>query len=126
MQIDILYNLANTEVMTENHNEAIQKYELVLKYLETRQASPDLTDETEVDNMKEQQDRLLFNLANSYSQLDDLENSLLYFEKSIAFNENNVESLLGLAKVYQKMQKYKLAIDLYDKANKLLPESDKE
>ena len=65
-------------------------------------------------------------MANSYGKIEDLDTSKSYFEKSIALNENNVDSILGLAKIYQKMQKYKLAIDLYDQANKLLPESEKE
>lgn len=54
MQVDILYNLANTEVMMENHKEAIQKYQLVNQYFEITQPLRDLADPIEIDNIKDQ------------------------------------------------------------------------
>lgn len=47
--------------------------------------------------------------------------ALFYFSQSIYCNPNWYEPYIGLARVYQKENKCKLSIDLYEKAYKLNP-----
>lgn len=111
----------------ENHREAIEKYELVLKYhddqdsqeQEEKKVNIPLKDQGQLMTVKE---RILYNLANCYFHIEEIDQSQKYFEQCLEMNDKSVDCLLGLAKIYQKKQQYKKAIELYDEANKLLPE----
>ncbi len=56
----------------------------------------------------------MYNLATSYYETDRLDVALALFERCIDLNKDSVDAMLGLAKVYQKKQDYKKAIEIYD------------
>lgn len=74
------------------------------------------------DKNKDMRLRLMFNLATCNLQIDNCERSLHFFEQCVQINNKNLDYILGLAKVYQKMHKYRKAIEVYEEANKLLPD----
>lgn len=49
MQVDILQNLANTELMMENYREAIKQYHIVEKYLELQMQQSNVADKERMD-----------------------------------------------------------------------------
>ena len=67
-------------------------------------------------------EKLLYNLAFCYFQINNIEKSQKFYEECLELNDKSVDCLLGLAKIFQQEHNYKQAIELYDKANKLLPE----
>ena len=64
----------------------------------------------------------MFNLAICYLKLECSDLSLSYFEQCQKLNNKNVEYVLGQAKVYQQKRQYRKAIEMYEEANKLLPD----
>jgi tetratricopeptide (TPR) repeat protein len=81
IELNIEYNLANTEFLTECYQEAINRYEKVLA--------------VQTDN-----EEGMYNLAKSYFKTDRLEEAKSLFERCIELNQDNVDAMLGLAKVY--------------------------
>ena len=55
-------------------------------------------------------------------QLNEIDNSINYFKKSISKDPNNISALNNLGGALQRNKKYKEAINVYEKAIKINPD----
>ena len=75
-----------------------------------------------VDKSDNANSTLLFLIGNVYLQLNEIDNSINYFKKSISKDPNNISALNNLGGALQRNKKYKEAINVYEKAIKIKPD----
>ena len=75
-----------------------------------------------VDRSNNANSTLLFLIGNVYLQLNEIDNSINYFKKSISKDPNNISALNNLGGALQRNKKYKEAINVYEKAIKIKPD----
>ena len=72
-QDDVIFDQGNSSYNQGNYNEAIEKY-------------------TSIINNGSESSELYYNLGNAYYKINDIANSIFYFEKSLLLDPNNNET----------------------------------